>query len=398
MEDPEWNRLCLHAIARSVALGNVQLAPILSTQAAIYFRGVFSVSAIHDHLILANWQLFAFSLAGWLGRCALLQDPNWYGALYNTGLLIWVLGLATNVAFGGASELAHVASLVVSSIGGGVYFWCSIDDTIVSAKMLGTKDLILIIFGCLSTSYVNAAQWTLTDIARASPGFPLIYTIFLLIAAPLCLLVFLEEARRSPRIFVPPPATPLSPLSPSFCLHVTFLFVFGIFRNVPALSLFLPINFSPAENALLVFLRWTGVLIGELTFLVVFDAINLPVTVSIILPFTLLAWGSLGDRYEISALSVLIYGYCIGTLGVWALHRVLQEWNRHPSEPTLHHLNPFMYTISVALLPGDLFLNLFASIMLTSSSALLVWPAFGLSVLNAALIAMHWVVYTIYKE
>lgn len=389
MDHPDWNRLCIHAVARSAVLGNVQLAPVLATNSAIYFTGIFSIAAIHEHLLLANWQLFVFSLCGWAARTVLIVRPHWARTLYLLGIIVWVLALALCVLIWPSSISAHTATLLLSAAGGGVYFWCSLDDSIFTAQNVATRDLMLMVFGCLSASYVHAAQWTLTDIAQYSPAFPLVYRLFLAIAVAVASLLFLSEYRRESVHTTPPQLRTARP-DRSFAVHLAALVVFGILRNLPTLYLFLPVYFSPNQNAILIVLRWTGVLLGEFLFVYAIPLLNLPVATSLLLPAVLFVWGALGTRYEITALSVLVYGYCIGTLGVWAFHRILLEWTKLPPDPvTLNHL---LYAISSALLPGDLMLNIFVAMMISSYEHVLIWPAFGLSLLLAALTVAHWAV------
>lgn len=394
MDHPDWNRLCVHAIARSAVLGNVQLAPALATNSAIYFTGIFSIAAIHEHLLLANWQLFVFSLCGWVARTVLIIRPHWARTLYLLGILVWTFGLAVCVLILPSSSIStHTTTLLISAAGGGVYFWCSLDDSIIVAQNVATRDLILLVFGCLSASYVHAAQWTLTDIAQYSPAFPLVYRLFFAISAAITTLIAISEYRRIPdgnghsraATSLAPPDT-----DKAFATHLASLVIFGILRNLPTLYLFIPVYFSPYQNAILVILRWTGILLGETLFAYVIPIFNLPIATGLMLPAVLFVWGLLGVRYEITALAVLIYGYCIGTLGVWAFHRTLLEWSRQKPDPT--RLNHLLYAVSSALLPGDLILNIFVAMMITSYEHVLVWPAFGLSLLLAILIVVHWVV------
>lgn len=390
MDHPDWNRLCIHAVARSAVLGNVQLAPVLATNSAIYFTGIFSITAIHEHLLLANWQLFIFSLFGWIARTILIAFPYWARNLYILGIIIWSLGHVINVLIWPSSLLVHTTLLLFSASGGGIYFWCSLDDSIIVSNNVATRDMMLLVFGCLSASYVHAAQWTLTDIAQYSPAFPLVYRLFMVIAVTITTILLNAELRRES--IVKTTYTPVTSVKPDkgFAVHLASLLIYGILRNLPTLYLFLPVFFTPSENAILVILRWTGLLLGEFLFAYLLPKINLPVATSLLLPAVLFVWGGLGKRYEITALSVLIYGFCIGTLGVWAFHRILIEWTKLPTDPII--LNHLLFAISSALLPGDLLLNIFVAIMITSYEHVLIWPAFALSVLLAVINIIRWII------
>ena len=43
-----------------------------------------------------------------------------------------------------------------------------------------------------------------------------------------------------------------------FVMLAASLVIFGILRNLPTLYLFIPVYFSPYQNAILVILRWTA--------------------------------------------------------------------------------------------------------------------------------------------
>lgn len=390
----EWNRLCLHAIVRSVVIGNMYMAPMFAANQALYFDGSSREEFVEYYVSMANWQLFAFSFVGWLGRACVVLRPGMDRVLSLVGLLMWTFGLLVFTCYAGtiSFDVYQITAVLFVSAGGGLYFWCSLDDVIISSLGLSAIHKTTLLLGCLTTVYASAAQLAYTDLARA--GYLFVHPLMFMIGAPLSACLMFEEFRNTTACIKDAEEERVSTdkRARSFCAHIAFVLVFGLFKHIPSLTLFVNSGRNAIQKEILLLARSLGTLFGEALFVFATRHLYLPMASSIALPLVVWNWKvSDASQFTRIVLDVLLYGYCVGTFNAWAFHRMYEQWLY---VPTKRHLGQLLFILSSALLPGDIMLNLY----MVSFGDHILWPAFALSCAMGLLLVSHWILYYYFKQ
>ena len=371
-----------------MVIGNLLMQPMFASAQAVYF-GSFDVQLFVE---LANRHIATFGLSGVIARFILWQYPSTKYSTVVSGLCIWLLSvitLASYSIFGIPFLLYETLISTGVSIGGGIYFWGTVDDVIVGAKE--DQYLALAYLGIFSSAYMYITHWIYIDFAQVTGGFVFVNIVLLMLVLPTAILLL------SGNIILPQILCEARPEhhTTSFIAHVFFILLFGIFRQIPTLTLYLRHHHTQDETNLLLFYKATGVILGEFlaSSLPAWEYIHLPF--GFILPLAMFHWMENADDFSSIIPDMFIFGLCIGVLGVWVYHRILIEWRSNNS--SLEYLRRLLFLLALALLPGDFIVNL---VIFTNDERFSSWsskqvlePAFGISC--AVLIALftHAVLY-----
>lgn len=437
--DSIWNRLCLHALARSVTYGNVLLQPMFASAQAFYFQSS-EESDVQYYVSMANWHLFMFSVAGFFARTFILFFPQHETRTLLFGLVLWACGLCVFVFLPNIEHLSfgvyHGISISTVSLGGGIYYWASLGDVMLMSHTLYTKDLhshqygdvlhkIALIFGCFSTAYMYFGHWFYVQLlpfvgSNNGASFWFMQSFLFGVSFPVvvCLLVeeynhpFVPDWHPNGNLrseydkirkdqFVKKGDVNLPSHFGSFEIHLFFIVLFGIFKNIPPVTLYLNQHYSQQTNEELLFWRSLGMLLGESLFALLYTIVYLPSIAAIIMPIIIMDWQLNMDYVTRIYADVIIYGFCVGALNVWVFHRVAIQWLVliEQEDGLYDRLNILLFMLSLASLPGDVLLNLtiLYADSLASSSAILT-PSFVMALATMFVICVHWFVYNLYEN
>lgn len=391
------DKLCYHAIVRSMVLGNVYMQPLFSKKQALYFRQSTEDVDVRYFLMLANWQIVLFSLSGFMSRFLMWKLPESERTLIYTGLFLWFLGLIVLAIAPTDQTLYEVITMVCISTGGGMYYWATVDDIIYTTRKVHNHHLVLAMLGVFSTVYMYCTHWLYIDFADLSGGFVFVHPVLLLLAAPSTTLLAVSEYYYPYKISPEPKLAECaeSTHSNSLLVHLAFLFLYGIYRHIPAITLYLGHNHTQSENESLLFYRTIGLVIGEVLYVLVYQLTFIPVVVSIALPIILHDWAYFAANFNLIVADVILYAICNGVLSVWAYNRMLVYWEELGR--TRANLNYVILVMVSTLLPGDLLVNLFVyintDVLNTIPSSTLLYVPLYLSIPMAILLALHWTLY-----
>jgi len=413
--DPFWNKLCLHALVRSVVVGNVLMQPMFADKQAFFFENSTDPIRVQEYVYAANRQLIVFSLVGWVGRVLVLAFPTWDRKLSYGGLVLWVFGLFLLTAMSGSISFNTYQALSYAfiSCGGGLYFWCSLDDVIYLTKILTGRHKVLIIFGCFSAAYIYVTHWIYRDFAYTTSGYLSVQPTLFLISVPLTSLLFAEEWAVRNEVVVATETTlreewntlitiSFKNKTLSFQTHILFMLIYGIFRQMLTPTLFLDKLYTPSENESLLFWRSFGLILGEALFLIAFRWVYIPTFAAVILPILLADWRAHANTFSHIVVDVFFVGFCVGTLNVWVIHRIITQWLLVEGVPaTKRRLNILLFIMASSLLAGDLLINAIVALIHTHQayfqSSVILFPSFVVAVVIALVIMTHWVLFNVYE-
>jgi hypothetical protein len=380
-----WNKLCYHVVVRSMIYGNVYMQPLFATKQALFFNREDVIYFVG----IANWQIVLFNGIGWLCRFILWKFPKLEKYFIYFGLLLWILGLIILAGFSRNITLPIYESITMLclSIGGGMYYWSTIDDIIYMNGNVPNYHIILAILGVLSTLYMYFTHWLYIDYAN----FIIVYPTLLTLALPSTILVIVEEFSNKLEIKEKEIKESNNKHNTSFGIHILFMIIYGIFKNIPAMTLYLGHNHTTRENEVLLFWRTVGFVLGEILFVLVYQWIYIPVVVCIALPLILKDWIFYVSNFDIIIVDVVLYAYCVGILNVWVYRRVLMHWEEIGSSKT--NLNLLILIMSTSLFPGDILINWFVYLndqtIYTLPSSMVLYPSLYLSIALLVLLVAH---------
>lgn len=396
------DKLCYHAIVRSMVLGNVYMQPLFAKKQALYFRQSTADLDARYFLMLANWQIVLFSISGFASRLLLWKLPEAERALTYTGLCLWFIGLLILAIVPTNQELYEAITMVCVATGGGMYYWATVDDIIYTTRKVHNHHLVLAMLGVFSTVYMYCTHWLYIDFADLSGGFVFVHPVLLMLAAPSTILLAISEHYRPYRIDPERKAAQCVEQrhQNSLIVHLAFLFLYGIFKHIPAITLYLGHHHTQRENESLLFYRTIGLVVGEVLYVLVYQVTFIPVIASIALPIILRDWAFFADRFDLIVADVILYAICNGILSVWAYNRVLVFWE--DLGRTRANLNYAILVMVTILLPGDLLVNLFVyintDVLNTLPSSSILYIPLYLSIPIALLIALHWTIYELLNQ
>ena len=401
VENKFWAKLCLHAIVRGMVVGNLQTQASFAFHQSARFSNSTEVNVLKPYIQSANIQATVFICAGLLARLIVIKFPSISRFLAYFGLGIWLIGVGALWAAGWfiTWSMFEILSYSLVDIGGGVYFWASLDDIVLLG--LESNHLILAVFGCFATAYSFVIFWIYGDFIDLECGFLFIYPLLFILAFPISLVLGIEEWNVGSTYIDKPVDAHISTWEfikkmfrysgdISFGLHLVFVVVFSVLVQLPPLNLYLHHNRSIVQSQALTFWYWIGLVVGETSFSILFRFSWIPVCASLLLPLLIGLWSLLvHDIVGLSAV-VFFYGSCVGILNIWVVHRVVGEWLKKKSE---RDLRLYILALCVCMIPGVVLINTLMSAMedfdgVIHHNSFLI-PAFSLALISSGLVVWH---------
>lgn len=425
-DDSCWEKLCLHAILRSIVIGNLTMQALFVRKQAAFFEGVETQETVERYIRDAHTQTVVFGIVGLFTRSLLLWKPFMDKHLSYLGIALWITGIFvfTMISSSITYPVSFTLSVTLLSGGGGLYYWASTDDIILLTKYLTNPHLFMIIFGGLTTAYVVGTHWIYIDLSSTNIGYSFVNPIIFLMSFPIIISLCTEEwlhkdpiemvtqRESSPNYaeewanIVPNQQNieegekPNSPRSYSFEIHVTFLFFFAIFRQLPPITLFLNIQYTLEQNEVLLFWKSLGTMFGNMFFAAFYRWMYIPSVCAMILPICIADWLINQDNFTLIERNIFVYGFCVGILEVWTVKRVIDQWLIRFS---WYRLTILLWIVSVVSLPGDLFTSIWIELFNAISRSvadkyILLSPSMLISCICLLLILMHWIVFYLYED
>jgi hypothetical protein len=242
-------------------------------------------------------------------------------------------------------EAAYVVfSLALTGCGGGLYFWTSFDEVLLTVSDIKKPWLLTII--SLSNYFFLLTHGFNLEVEGTPDGFILANRMTLAIALPCAALLAIAPKDKKPPTGEPTAPTG-EPISPAFAPYLLFSTAYACLQTIPPLVLFYAFLSSPEPEATFI-LRSVGVLVGELFFCFMPSrmAHALGLIATAVLPGLIFAWTQL----EVNIVAVLVcIGVFTGIVNAWLMEILLIEWNR---KATPARLSALLGMTSLATLPA----------------------------------------------